>query len=138
MSVLDILGKRMLFFDGGMGTMLQKKGVKPGEITEIWNITRPEDVYDVHCEYLVAGADIIMANTFGANCLKLAGTGGLPQEEYRGFGSTYEDGEFILPLDLEKNIRWLHSFLFGEENYTISEEAAERNEYIRNNFQPYN
>jgi methionine synthase I (cobalamin-dependent) len=75
MSVLDILGKRMLFFDGGMGTMLQKKGVKPGEITEIWNITRPEDVYDVHCEYLVAGADIIMANTFGANCLKLAGTG---------------------------------------------------------------
>ena len=75
MSVLDILGKRMLFFDGGMGTMLQKKGVKPGEITEIWNITRPEDVYDVHCEYLVAGADIIMANTFGANCLKLEGTG---------------------------------------------------------------
>lgn len=73
-----------------------------------------------------------------ASNLKLAGTGGLPQEEYRGFGSTYEDGEFILPLDLEKNIRWLHSFLFGEENYTISEEAAERNEYIRNNFQPYN
>ena len=72
-----------------------------------------------------------------ASNLKLAGTGGLPQEEYRGFGSTYEDGEFILPLDLEKNIRWLHSFLFGEENYIISEEAAERNEYIRNNFQPY-
>ncbi|MBQ1229268.1 MAG: homocysteine S-methyltransferase family protein, partial [Firmicutes bacterium] len=83
MSVLDILGKRMLFFDGGMGTMLQKKGVKPGEITEIWNITRPEDVYDVHCEYLVAGADIIMANTFGANCLKLAGTGYTVQEIVR-------------------------------------------------------
>lgn len=83
MSVLDILGKKMLFFDGGMGTMLQKKGVKPGEITEIWNITRPEDVYDVHCEYLVAGADIIMANTFGANCLKLAGTGYTVQEIVR-------------------------------------------------------
>ena len=72
-----------------------------------------------------------------ASNLELAGTGGLPQEEYRGFGSTYEDGEFILPLDLEENICWLHSFLFGEENYIISEEAAERNEYIRNNFQPY-
>ncbi len=72
-----------------------------------------------------------------ASNLELAGTGGLPQEEYRGFGSTYEDGEFILPLNLEENICWLHSFLFGEENYIISEEAAERNEYIRNNFQPY-
>ena len=48
MSILNFLGKRMLFFDGGMGTMLQKKGVVPGEITELWNITRPEDVYDVH------------------------------------------------------------------------------------------
>ncbi|MBR1989378.1 MAG: homocysteine S-methyltransferase family protein [Firmicutes bacterium] len=74
-NILEELGKRMLFFDGGMGTMLQKKGVKPGEITEIWNITRPADVYDVHCEYLSAGADIIMANTFGANAIKLEGTG---------------------------------------------------------------
>lgn len=75
MNILNVLGKRMLFFDGGMGTMLQKKGVAPGEITEIWNITRPDDVYDVHCQYLRAGADILMANTFGANCLKLAGSG---------------------------------------------------------------
>ena len=74
-NILEELGKKMLFFDGGMGTMLQKKGVKPGEITEIWNITRPADVYDVHCEYLSAGADIIMANTFGANAIKLEGTG---------------------------------------------------------------
>lgn len=72
-----------------------------------------------------------------ASSLELAGTEGLPREEYRGFGSSYEDGEFILPLDLEKNVCWLHSFLFGEESYIISEEAEERNEYIRNNFQPY-
>ncbi len=75
MSILDILGKRMLFFDGGMGTMLQGKGVLPGEITEIWNITRPDDVYDVHKQYLEAGADIILANTFGANEIKLSGSG---------------------------------------------------------------
>ena len=72
-----------------------------------------------------------------ASSLELAGTEGLPREEYRGFGSSYEDGEFILPLDLEENVCWLHSFLFGEESYIISEEAEERNEYIRNNFQPY-
>lgn len=80
MGILDLLGKKMLFFDGGMGTMLQAKGCRPGEITEIWNITRPEDVYDVHKQYLEAGADIIMANTFGANSLKLGGTG-YTQEE---------------------------------------------------------
>lgn len=80
MGILELLGKKMIFFDGGMGTMLQAKGCRPGEITEIWNITRPEDVYDVHKQYLEAGADIIMANTFGANSLKLDGTG-YTQEE---------------------------------------------------------
>lgn len=75
MSILNELGKKMLFFDGGMGTMLQAKGSSPGEITELWNITRPDDVCDVHCQYLMAGADVITANTFGASDLKLSGSG---------------------------------------------------------------
>lgn len=75
MSILNELGKKMLFFDGGLGTMLQAKGSLPGEMTELWNITRPEDVCDVHCQYLMAGADVITANTFGASELKLSGSG---------------------------------------------------------------
>ena len=64
------LGKRILFLDGGMGTLLQERGLKPGELPETWNLIRPEAVIDIHKAYLEAGADIILANTFGANSLK--------------------------------------------------------------------
>lgn len=75
MSILESLGKKILFFDGGMGSLLQEKGLVPGENTDIWNITRPEEIMDVHRRYLKAGADMILANTFGANRLKLEKTG---------------------------------------------------------------
>lgn len=70
MKITDILGKSILFFDGGMGTMLQKNGLKGGEIPETLNITNPELIEKIHTEYLEAGADIITSNTFGANPLK--------------------------------------------------------------------
>lgn len=70
MKITDILGKSILFFDGGMGTMLQKNGLKGGEIPEVLNITNPELIEKIHTEYLEAGADIITSNTFGANPLK--------------------------------------------------------------------
>ena len=69
-----------------------------------------------------------------AGKLELVGTEGLPREEYRGFGSTYEDGEFILPLSLGDNVCWLHEFLFKEDDYRLSEEAEAINNYIGNNF----
>lgn len=75
MNILEALGKRILFFDGGMGSMLQTKGMTPGENTDIWNFTRPEDIMDVHRQYVEAGADIILTNMFGANSLKLEGSG---------------------------------------------------------------
>ena len=74
-NILDILGKKIVFFDGGMGSMLQKKGMTPGENTDVWNFTRPEDIMDVHRQYLEAGSDIILVNMFGANRLKVCGTG---------------------------------------------------------------
>lgn len=69
-DIRNLLGKKLLFFDGGMGTMLQKNGMGAGEIPELLNITRPELIEKIHTEYLEAGADIITANTFGANPLK--------------------------------------------------------------------
>lgn len=70
MDIREIFGRRILFFDGGMGTMLQKYGMKAGELPELLNITDPQLVCRIHDEYLAAGADIITTNTFGANPLK--------------------------------------------------------------------
>lgn len=75
MNIREILGKRMLFFDGAMGTMLQKNGMKGGEIPELLNITNEQLIYNIHEEYLKSGADIITTNTFGANPLKAENIG---------------------------------------------------------------
>ena len=65
--LLERLGKELLFFDGGMGTLLQERGLKPGELPEIWNIEHIEEIIDIHSQYFEAGSDIVLANTFGAN-----------------------------------------------------------------------
>ena len=65
------LDKGPLLIDGAMGTMLQKYGLGQGECSEEWNITHPQIVEDIHREYIKAGADIILTNTFGANRIKL-------------------------------------------------------------------
>ncbi len=74
-DIRNLLGKRMLFFDGGMGTMLQKNGMKGGDIPELASLSRPELIASVHEEYLAAGADIVTTNTFGANPFKEASFG---------------------------------------------------------------
>ena len=68
--LLERLGKELLYFDGGMGTLLQSKGLKPGELPEVWNIEHADEVVDIHRQYFEAGSDIVLANTFGANALK--------------------------------------------------------------------
>ncbi len=64
------LGRELLINDGGMGSLLQARGLKGGELPERWNITHPDDIIAVHTAYLEAGADMITTNTFGANALK--------------------------------------------------------------------
>lgn len=59
----------IVVFDGAFGTELQKRGLRPGEHPEEWNITHKDEVIDVHKSYILAGADVINANTFGANRL---------------------------------------------------------------------
>ena len=75
MSILDFLGKEILYFDGAMGTRLQAAGMKPGELPEVWNITHGDIVADIHASYVRAGANILKSNTFGANAMKLQGSG---------------------------------------------------------------
>ncbi|MBO4701884.1 MAG: homocysteine S-methyltransferase family protein [Lachnospiraceae bacterium] len=68
----DLLGKKTLFFDGGMGTQLQANGLSVGAIPEELNIDKPELIVMIHENYLKAGADFITTNTFGANAHKMS------------------------------------------------------------------
>ena len=69
-TILEEMRERRLFCDGGMGSLLQASGLKPGELPELWNISHPEKLQEIHLSYLEAGADIMTTNTFGANRLK--------------------------------------------------------------------
>lgn len=69
--MLQHLNRQTLFFDGGMGTMLQSAGMATGAIPEELNIDNPELIASIHEKYLNAGADFITTNTFGANAHKM-------------------------------------------------------------------
>lgn len=68
--ITDRFGKEWIYFDGGLGTMLQERGLQGGEYLETWNLTHPEELIAIHKAYLEAGCHVINANTFGANGLK--------------------------------------------------------------------
>lgn len=70
MSILQEIEQRILFCDGGMGSLLQAGGLKPGELPGTWNITHPDVLVNIHRDYLEAGADIVTTNTFGVDALK--------------------------------------------------------------------
>jgi len=72
--VCDKVGKERIYFDGGMGTMLQSRGLQLGEVPELFNMTHPEVVEEIHRLYLEAGSNIITTNTFGANRYKICKT----------------------------------------------------------------
>jgi len=74
-EIKEQLNKRTLLLDGAMGTMLQAHGLKSGECSEGWNISYPQVVQKIHQEYIKAGADVILTNTFGANRIKLSSYG---------------------------------------------------------------
>ena len=69
MTGFESNGGKIVIFDGGMGSLLQENGLQPGERPELWNLTHPQVVEGIHLAYLEAGADLITANTFGANSL---------------------------------------------------------------------
>ncbi|MDO4552348.1 MAG: homocysteine S-methyltransferase family protein [Bacillota bacterium] len=70
MKVLDYLKDHIVYLDGGMGTLLQAHGLKPGEFPERWNISQAETITAIHRAYYESGSNIVCANTFGANSLK--------------------------------------------------------------------
>lgn len=74
MELKKILGRERLYLDGGMGSMIQKRIENPGSVPEGLNLTHPEVIAEIQAAYVAAGADILVANTFGANGNKMAGS----------------------------------------------------------------
>ncbi len=64
--------------DGGIGTMLYERGVPYGRSFDELNLTNPALVSSIHRDYLLAGAEIITTNTFGANRVRLAASRSSP------------------------------------------------------------
>ena len=69
-----------VLLDGGMGTMLQARGLSIGEWPELAALEHPDWLEDIHRAYVEAGAQILCANTFGANREKLGRTGRTVEE----------------------------------------------------------
>lgn len=70
MNIRNFIKNNIVYLDGGMGTLLQKSGLQPGELPERWNISHPEVVKEIHKSYYDSGSNIVNTNTFGANSLK--------------------------------------------------------------------
>jgi len=71
MNLFEILLQKTLLADGAMGTMLHARGVSFAKCFDELNLTNPAAVADIHREYIEAGAQLIITNTFGANRFKL-------------------------------------------------------------------
>lgn len=72
MNIRDFIKNNIVYLDGGMGTLLQKNGLQPGELPEKWNISHPEIICDIHKSYYDSGSNVVNTNTFGANILKFS------------------------------------------------------------------
>ena len=72
MNFKEFLRNNIVCLDGGMGTLLQERGLSAGEYPERWNITHPEDIRSIHKAYYDAGSNVVNTNTFGANSLKFS------------------------------------------------------------------
>ena len=93
--------ERVRFLDGGMGTQLQARGLQPGEVPELWNLSRPDDIRAVHAAYVAAGADVVYANTFGANAAKYHGDAPLADVIAAGIGIARSvEGSPLVALDV--------------------------------------
>lgn len=70
MNFFEFLKEHIVCLDGGMGTLLQARGLQAGEHPERWNLSHPDAIAEIQKAYFDAGSNVVCTNTFGANCLK--------------------------------------------------------------------
>jgi anionic cell wall polymer biosynthesis LytR-Cps2A-Psr (LCP) family protein len=68
---------------------------------------------------------------------KIVADSGFPEESMRTTGTIGSAGSSVVPLDLEKNVIWLHDFLFDVKNYQPSTEVKKYSQTIKNNTSQY-
>ena len=78
--VLEAIKTRRMYFDGGMGSMLQAAGIPEGLLPDVWSVQNPQAVQEVHRSYLRAGCRLITTNTFGTTRPKVAPYGLTPAQ----------------------------------------------------------
>jgi 5-methyltetrahydrofolate--homocysteine methyltransferase len=124
-----LLERDIVFFDGAIGTMLQKRGLKPGERPDIMNITAPGTVEAAQRLYAEAGSDIINTNTFGANKKNLSGTGHSVEEVITaavGIAKRAGSGKTLTALDIGPIGEFIQPFgaLSFDESYEMYRQQA--------------
>ncbi len=130
----------ILICDGAMGTLLQARGLQPGECPELWCVDRPDDVRAIHASYRDAGSDIVECNSFGGSSYKLKhyGLEGTVAEINRRaaelasdvadgrqhvLGSMGPTGEFMAPLGLATEAEFVEAF--GAQACALEEGGAD-------------
>ncbi len=73
MNIIDelIAERHTLMIDGAMGTELFSRGLTAGDPPELWNLERPDKIRDIHQNYVNAGSDIFLTNSFGGTAFRL-------------------------------------------------------------------
>ena len=70
--ILESVRSRPLLFDGALGTELMKRGLPQGTAPELWNVSHPDVLREIHASYFAAGSDAVSTNSFGGSPIKLA------------------------------------------------------------------
>jgi 5-methyltetrahydrofolate--homocysteine methyltransferase len=125
----ELFERNFVFFDGAIGTSLQKQGLKPGERPDVMNMTAPDTVERVQRLYAEAGSDIINTNTFGANKRNLSNTGYTVEEVITaavGISKRAGMGKTLTALDIGPIGEFIAPFgaLTFEESYEMYRQQA--------------
>ena len=102
MNIVEYLKSGALLLDGGTGSILQSQGLEPGEAPELWNITHPDIIRQIHKSYFDAGSNVVCTNTFGANSLKYS-----PEALREIIGSAVENARIAAAESTSGEPKWV-------------------------------
>lgn len=87
--------------------------------------------------YTSIKSDDILAMINNIGTYHIVDEGGFPTENMRTTGTIGATGSCVVPLELESNVVWLHQFLFGDEEYQVTQEVKKYSDIIKSDTSPY-
>ena len=125
-------GQDYLIFDGAMGTMLQRRDLKAGELPELLCLTDPDSITDIHREYVAAGSQAVTTNTFGANARKLDGAATVDEIFQAAISCARASGAQYVAADIGPTgalLEPMGTLPFGEAYNLFAEQAKAAQKY---------